>query len=108
MSDTSSSGTERTDDQPAALKWHVWVARYDGNRKDHIVFGDSDDLEKHAPAIANSRIADVEHFGTFADFANKRSTIDLDLPERISAPRRLTVKIGRGRFWDAVWGESND
>lgn len=96
--------SEQGHEEHAAVRWHVWVARYPGNRKDHLVFGDSDSLEEHAPAIAHGQTSEVEHLGTFADFAGKRATLSLDLPQHVTAPGELTAAIGRGQFWDVIWG----
>lgn len=93
--------------ESAALQWHVWVARYPGNRKDHLVFGDSDSLEDHAPAIAHGQTSEVEYLGTFAEFAGERSTIDLDLPHALVAPGELSAAIGREYFWDVVYANTS-
>lgn len=86
---------------------NLWVARYeDGRRKDHLIVGDTDELEEHAPAIAHGKSSNVEHLGTFAEFANNRHSLTLDLPKTTAIAGHITGTIGRERFWSVLRGDN--
>jgi len=47
-----------------------------------------------------------EHLGTFAEFANNRRSLTLDLPKTTPISGHITAAIGRERFWSVLRGDN--
>lgn len=97
--------SNRTDEDAPTPECHIWVNRPEDERfSAMLVFGDTDNLDEHAPAIASSSTSSIEYLGTFDDLEERveQGGLSIDIQETTVVPNELTEAVGRDRFWDVI------